>query len=92
MHSRLNFAIIIGNKIKQIGRDRKLGMTNKIKALCAIKGIGQKELAELLDVSQPVLSKKYKLDNWRESDLQEIAKVLNVEYKGIFVLNNGETI
>lgn len=69
-----------------------MGMTNKIKALCAIKGIGQKELAELLDVSQPVLSKKYKLDNWRESDLQEIAKVLNVEYKGIFVLNNGETI
>lgn len=67
-------------------------MTNKIKALCAIKGIGQKELADLLNVSQPVLSKKYKLDNWRESDLQEIAKVLHVEYKGMFILNDGETI
>lgn len=65
-----------------------LGMTKKIKALCAMRGIGQKELAEKLQVSQPVLSKKYKLDNWRESDLQEIARILNAEFNGSFILKD----
>lgn len=63
-----------------------MGMTNHIKALCAIRGIEQKELAKKLGVSQPVLSKKYKLDNWREKDLQDIAQLLNADYKGVFIL------
>lgn len=65
-----------------------MGMTNKIKALCAIRGIGQRELAIKLNTPQSNLSKKYKNDNWRESDLREIADVLNADFKGNFVLRD----
>lgn len=63
-----------------------MGMTNKIKALCAIRDVNQQELAQKLGVSQPVLSKKFKLDNWREADLQEIAEILRADFKGSFIL------
>lgn len=60
-------------------------MSAKIKSLCALRGITQAELAEELNISQPVLSRKMKLDNWREDDLQKIAKILDMEYKSDFV-------
>lgn len=70
-----------------------MGMTNHIKALCAIREVDQMELAKRLGISQPALSKKYKLDNWRENDLRQIAEVLDASFKGIFVLNeNGKEI
>lgn len=43
-------------------------MTEKIKILMIKKDITQKELADKLEISQPTLSKKFKLDDWRESD------------------------
>ena len=63
-----------------------MGMTNKIKALCAIRGINQQQLAEKLNTPQSNLSKKYLKDNWKESDLQEIAQILNADFKGSFIL------
>lgn len=66
-----------------------IGMTKKIKALCALRGIGQKELAEKLNTPQSNLSKKYIKDNWRESDLVEIAEVLNAKFDGSFVLKES---
>ena len=50
-------------------------MTKEIRKLMIDKGITQAELAEKLKVAQPTLSKKFKLDNWRESDLEDIANV-----------------
>lgn len=35
------------------------------------KEITQADLANRLEVSQPTLSKKFKLDDWRESDLKK---------------------
>lgn len=68
-------------------------ITNKIKALCAIRGITQQELADKLNTPQSNLSKKYKMDNWRESDLMEIAEILNADFKGNFILRDtGEQI
>lgn len=68
-------------------------MTNRIKALCAMRDITQQELAEKLNTPQSNLSKKYKKDDWRESDLQEIAEILNADFKGYFVLKeNGEQV
>ena len=52
------------------------------------RGINQKELASRLGVTQPVLSKKFKLNNWRESDLQEIAQVCGAEYITLFKYND----
>lgn len=63
-----------------------MGMTNKIKALCAIRGINQQQLAEKLKTPQSNLSKKYLKDNWKESDLREIAELLNADFKGSFIL------
>ena len=49
------------------------------------KGITQAELAEKLEVTQPTLSKKFKLDNWRESDLENIASVCGCKFVGKFI-------
>lgn len=59
-------------------------MTTKIKMLLVNKNITQKELAERLGISQPTLSGKFKLDDWRESDLRKIAEICNCEYKSYF--------
>lgn len=62
--------------------------TEKIKILMIKCGTNQKELAVKLGVSQPVLSKKFKMNNWRESDLEEIAKVCGAEFETVFKYNN----
>lgn len=51
-------------------------------------GLNQKELAAKLGITQPALSKKFKLNDWRESDLRKIASVCNAEYEAIFKFNN----
>lgn len=63
-------------------------MTEKIKILMIKKEITQADLANRLDVSQPTLSKKFKLDDWRESDLKKIAEVCGCQYEGSFILNS----
>ena len=65
-----------------------MGMTEKIKILMVKKDITQKELADKLEISQPTLSKKFKLDDWRESDLKQIAEVCGCEFEGSFILSN----
>lgn len=67
-------------------------MTEKIKILLIKKGMTQKELADKLQISQPALSQKYKLDDWRESDLKKIAEVCGCKYESFFKLNNEEII
>ena len=47
-------------------------------------GTNQKELAVKLGISQPALSKKFKQNDWRESDLEEIAKVCGAEFDTMF--------
>lgn len=54
-------------------------------------GLNQKDLAAKLGITQPTISKKFKYNDWRESDLREIAKVCGAEYEAVFKLNN-ETI
>lgn len=66
----------------------EIGTTEKIKILLIKCGSNQKELAERLGISQPALSKKFKLNDWRESDLKEIAKVCGAEYTNGFKIND----
>ena len=63
-------------------------MTEKIKILMIKKGITQKELADKLEVAQPTLSKKFKLDDWRESDL--IHKYADASLKVVLLLTMKE--
>lgn len=71
-----------------------MGMAEKIRILLIKRGnISEAKLAELLNTSPQNLSGKMKRDNFTEKDLQQIAKVLNCEYKSTFVINEtGEEI
>lgn len=69
-----------------------MSMAKKIKILLAHKDMTITKLAEKLNVSQPNLSNKMKRDNFSEKELEEIAKVLGVQYEGFFILEDGEKI
>lgn len=69
-----------------------ISTTEKIKILMIRCGTNQKELAAKLGITQPTLSGKFKLDDWRESDLKEIARICGCSYEGHFILDNNETI
>jgi len=71
-----------------------MGMAEKIRILLIKRGnISEAKLAELLQTSPQNLSGKMKRDNFTEKDLQEIAKVLDCEYKSSFVIKEtGEEI
>ncbi len=58
--------------------------TDKIKILLIRCGLNQKELAAKLGISQSTLSGKFKLNDWRESDLKKIAEICGCEYEGYF--------
>ena len=62
-----------------------MGMTKKIKMLMIERDITQAELAKKLNTPQSNLSKKMKLDDWRESDLKEIAAALDANYESNFI-------
>lgn len=71
-----------------------MGMSEKIRILLIKKGnMSITDLAKLLDTSPQNLSGKIKRDNFSEKELQEIAHVLNCEYKSSFVIKEtGEEI
>lgn len=71
-----------------------MGMSEKIRILLIKRGnMSEAKLAELLKTSPQNLSGKMKRDNFTEKDLQEIAKVLDCEYKSSFVIKEtGEEI
>ena len=62
-----------------------MAMSKEIKKMLIDKEITQTELAEKLGIAAPTLSKKFKLDNWRESDLEEIARICGCTFVGKFI-------
>lgn len=71
-----------------------MGMAEKIRILLIKRGnISEAKLAELLQTSPQNLSGKMKRDNFTEKDLQEIAQVLDCDYKSSFVIREtGEEV
>ena len=71
-----------------------MGMAEKIRILLIKRGnISEAKLAELLQTSPQNLSGKMKRDNFTEKDLQEIAEVLDCDYKSSFVIREtGEEV
>lgn len=59
-----------------VGRD--------IKRVLFEKDMTVKDLADILGCTPENLYKKFKKDDWKESDIYEIAKVLDCEYKQTF--------
>lgn len=71
-----------------------MSMAEKIRILLIKKGnISEAELARRLNKSPQSFNSSMKRDNFTEKDLQEIAKVLDCEYKSSFILKEtGEEI
>ena len=69
-------------------------MTTSEKLDIAIKrqGYTQKEVAEKLGTSQPNLSKKFKFNDWRESDIYKICEVIGIKAELILHFENGENL
>ena len=61
-----------------------MSTTETIKLLMQRSGIFQRELAAKLGIAQSTLSGKFKLDNWRESDLRKIAEICGYTYHPLF--------
>ncbi|WP_173015549.1 MULTISPECIES: GIY-YIG nuclease family protein [unclassified Lactonifactor] len=70
----------------------KNNTSDKIRKILEIRNITQVGLSQKLGIEQPTLSKKIKMDNWRESDLQEIASACDCQFENFFILDNGEKI
>lgn len=71
-----------------------MSMAEKIRILLIKKGnISEAELARRLNKSPQSFNSSMKRDNFTEKDLQEIAKVLDCEYKSSFIIKeSGEEI
>lgn len=70
----------------------ELNTSEKLEIVLNKLGVSQKELAKRLNTSQPNLSKKFKYNNWRESDLKAICKALNIKCNVIFKFSDGTEI
>lgn len=56
----------------------------EIKKALLEKDMNIKDLAKLLNCTPENLYKKFKVDNWRENDVKEIAEALGYTYKQSF--------
>ena len=70
-----------------------MSMSEKIRIALVKRKISVTELANSLNTSQSNLSNKLKRDNFSEKELNQIADILNCDFKGLFVMRDtGEEI
>lgn len=70
-----------------------MSMSEKIRIALVKRKISVTELANSLNTSQSNLSNKLKRDNFSEKELNQIADILNCDFKGVFIMRDtGEEI
>ena len=70
-----------------------MSMSEKIRIVLLKRKMSVTELAIEIGTSQSNLSNKLKRDNFSEKELNQIATILNCDFKGIFVMKDtGEEI
>ena len=67
-------------------------ISEKLEIVLKRLDVSRKELADKLGTSQPNISKKFKYNDWRESDVEEICSVIGVECETIFKLKDGTIV
>jgi len=67
-------------------------MAEQIKILLIKKGMTITDLAKLINTSTQNLSNKLKRDDFKLSELREIAGVLNVGFETYFLMEDGTKI
>lgn len=69
-----------------------MSIAEQIKVLCVRCKISEAELARRLGTSPQNFNSKMKRESFTIKDLELIAKVLNVEFKRSFILENGDEV
>jgi len=67
-------------------------ITEQIKMLCIRCGISEAELARRLGKSPQSFNARMKRQNFTVSELEEIADVIGVKFRRVFIFNDGEEI
>ena len=67
-------------------------VSEQVKVLCVRCGVSEAELARRLGKSPQSLNAKLKRNKMNVYELEEIAKVLGVDFKRCFILANGEEV
>lgn len=67
-------------------------VSEQVKVLCVRCGVSEAELARRLGKSPQSLNAKLKRNKMNVNELEEIAKVLGVDFKRCFILANGEEV
>ena len=65
-----------------------ISTSEKIDIVLKRKNITKKKLAELMGISQPSLSQKFKRNDWREKDLRTICELLQIQYEIVFKIDD----
>lgn len=69
-----------------------MSIAEQIKVLCVRCKISEAELARRLGTSPQNFNSKMKRESFTIKDLELIAKVLNVNFKRSFILENGDEV
>lgn len=69
-----------------------MSVSEQIKILCVKLNISVSELGRLISKSPQAFTQKMKRESFTVDELKEIAKSAGCEYKGFFILPNGEKI
>lgn len=70
-----------------------MSMTEKIKIMLVKRKMSAVDLAKILKCSPTNIYNKLKRDNFSEKELNQIADILNCDFKGTFVMRDtGEEI
>lgn len=69
-----------------------MAVSEQIKILCVKLNISVSELARLNSASPQAFSQKMKREAFTPNDLKQIAKAAGCDYKGSFILPNGEKV
>ena len=70
----------------------EMTISEQVKILCIRCNISLAELARRLGQSPQNLNSKLKRESFTISDLEKIAKTLDVKFVRNFILTNGETV
>lgn len=79
-------------KINMKEGDIIISTSEKLEIVLKRLNVNKKELSQMLGTSQANTTKKFKYNDWRESDIKEICSVLGIECEIVFKLKNGEKI
>lgn len=74
------------------GSDYIITTSEKLEIALKRQGFTKKELSEKLGVTQPTISKKFKYNDWRESDIREICKVIGIDCEMVLRFQDGTSV